>query len=75
MEKTVNFLVPQHRKLAEKEITPILEKYSIEDTSKLPKIKVKDPALEGMDVVEGDIIEITRTSFAGQSKYYRVATN
>ena len=67
-----NILVPVHRKLDEAEINSILEVYSLNDKLKLPKIKVKDPALVDLSAVVGDVIEITRKSFAGVSKYYRV---
>ena len=72
MEQKNNILIPKHRKLSQEEITQILQKYSIENISMLPKIKVKDSALVDQDVVVGDVIEITRTSFAGETKYYRV---
>ncbi len=72
MANIKNILVPVHRKLDEKEINLILEKYSLDDRFKLPKIKIKDPALAEIEVVMGDVIEITRKSFAGLSKYYRV---
>ena len=67
-----NILVPVHKKLDEKEVTTILEKYSLDDKLKLPKIKIKDSALVDLSVQVGDVIEITRRSFAGVSKYYRV---
>jgi DNA-directed RNA polymerase subunit H (RpoH/RPB5) len=72
METSNNFLVPKHRKLSSDEINSILEKYKITDTSKLPKIKIKDPALAAIEIEAGDVIEITRHSFAGETKYYRV---
>ena len=40
--------------------------------NKLPKIKVKDPALADLGLQVGDVVEITRVSFAGKSKYYRL---
>lgn len=72
MSEQSNFLIPEHRKLAEEEVTKILEKYSLESKFKLPMIKLKDPALEGLEVEIGDVIEITRESFAGKSKYFRL---
>ncbi len=72
METKNNFLIPSHRKLTEPEVESVLKKYNIETTSKLPKIKLKDPVLVEMeDINLGDVIEITRNSFAGESKYYR----
>ena len=75
MEKTANFLIPPHKKLNGEEVKLILEKYSLEDITKLPKIKLKDQGLSEIEVVEGDVIEITRTSFVGETKYYRVVVN
>ncbi len=70
--ETTNILVPTHRKLSEAEVSEVLKKYSIEDTTKLPKIKTSDAALAELGVEVGDVVEISRTSFAGSSKYYRV---
>ena len=71
--ETANFLVPGHKKLTSEEVSELLRKYSIKDTSKLPKIKVKDPALESLGCEVGDVVEIIRSSFAGDNnKYYRV---
>lgn len=72
MESNTNFLIPVHRKISADEISEVLQKYSLEDTSKLPKIKIDDAALVSLEVESGDVIEITRKSFAGISKYYRV---
>ena len=72
MDKTSNSLVPIHRKLSDEDIVLILTKYQITSKNQLPKIKVNDPALAELDVNLGDIIEISRNSFAGESKYYRV---
>lgn len=68
-----NFLVPIHKKLSEEEIKSLLEKFSIERKN-LPKMNIKDPAISMFDleVVEGDVIEITRTSFVGEKPYYRL---
>ena len=65
-----NFLVPNHRKLEEAEVESLLNKYSI-NKNQLPKIKKKDPALKGLGAEVGDVIEITRKSFVGETKYYR----
>lgn len=72
MEKKANFLVPKHEKLSIDQINSLLEKYSLIDVSKLPKIKIADPALDGMGIKIGDVVMITRQSFVGESKYYRV---
>ena len=72
MDDNTNFLVPKHRKLSSDEVSAVLVKYSLEGTSKLPKIKKGDSALASLEAQAGDVIEITRKSFAGVSKYYRV---
>lgn len=71
--ETTNFLVPVHRKISSDEVQALLKKYSIEDISKLPKIKKSDSALESLGVEIGDVVEIIRSSFAGDNNvYYRV---
>ena len=72
MGKSDNFLTPNHRKLELGEITSLLEKFNINDVSKLPKIKIKDSAVATLEVQVGDVVEILRNSFAGETKYYRV---
>ena len=72
MSETRNFLIPEHRKLAENELDMILKKYNLNSKSKLPSIKAKDFAISELDASIGDVIEITRESFAGKTKYYRV---
>jgi len=72
MGDTINFLIPQHRKLEKSEVITLLGKFNIKDTSKLPKIKIKDPAILELEIVVGDVVEILRNSFAGETKYYRV---
>lgn len=75
MDQNTNFLIPRHEKLSEKEVVQILEKYSLKDKSSLPKIRIDDAALTELEVSAGDVIVITRKSFAGESKYYRVVIN
>lgn len=72
MDKTINSLVPVHKKLSEEDISQVLTKYNISSKNQLPKIKVNDPALAELDATLGNVIEISRNSFAGESKYYRV---
>ena len=67
-----NFLIPIHRKLTEEETSSILEKYNLISKLKLPKIKAGDNAIAELEAQIGDVIEITRNSFAGESKYFRV---
>ncbi len=75
MDQNTNFLMPKHEKLSEKEVAIILEKYLLSDKSKLPKIKADDAALCELEIVAGDVVAITRRSFAGESKYYRFVIN
>lgn len=75
MDQNTNFLIPKHEKLSEKEVAHILEKYSLSDKSFLPKIRIDDAALSELEVSIGDVVVITRKSFAGESKYYRVVIN
>lgn len=72
MEENISFLVPKHRKLSSEEIILLLEKHQLSGVDKLPKLKVKDSAVSSLEVVVGDVVEITRESFAGESKYFRV---
>jgi DNA-directed RNA polymerase subunit H (RpoH/RPB5) len=70
---TQNFLIPKHRKISQDEVNALLVKFSIQSTSKLPRIHKQDPALVELAPEIGDVIEIIRTSFAGKNnKYYRV---
>ena len=69
VKKIVHFLVPKHELVkpdAEKEI---LEKFGITKED-LPRIKDYDPAIQGLDAKEGDIIRILREN--DESVYYRV---
>ncbi len=64
-------LIPKHEKLSEKEKKALLEKYNVSLTE-LPKIIKEDPAIEKLNVKEGDIIKITRKSeTAGKAIFYR----
>jgi DNA-directed RNA polymerase subunit H len=68
-------LVPKHTKASEAEKKRVLKAHNI-DVTQLPRIKLSDPALRGMDVKEGDVIKIERPSYtAGVSIYYRGVTN
>lgn len=73
MATQMNVLIPSHRKLSDEEVVLLLEKYSLDEVAKLPKIKLKDPALADLNVEAGSVVEISRNkSFVGSSKYYRV---
>jgi DNA-directed RNA polymerase subunit H (RpoH/RPB5) len=71
-QQRTNLLIPSHRKLTEDEITALLQRHHLAGKSKLPKIKYKDPGLAGLEVEVGDVVEVTRHSFAGETKYYRL---
>ncbi|MFT4244222.1 MAG: DNA-directed RNA polymerase subunit RpoH/Rpb5 C-terminal domain-containing protein [Candidatus Woesearchaeota archaeon] len=73
MVNSTNFLVPPHRKLSSEEVVQLLRKFSISKEN-LPKISSKDPALSMFDLntQAGDVVEVTRTSFAGKKPYYRL---
>ena len=67
-----HILVPQHRKLNDEEIDKILGKFNI-SKKQLPKMKISDPAILGLDIKKGDVMEITRESpTTGKSLFYRV---
>ncbi len=76
MKKIIkHVLVPEHKKLSEKEKKLLLEKYHI-TTRALPQILKTDPAIQDLNVKEGDIIMIKRKSpTAGESIYYRVVVS
>jgi DNA-directed RNA polymerase subunit H len=64
-------LVPKHSKLSEKEAKEMFEKYAIE-LQNLPRIFKGDPAIQELDVKEGDIVKISRKSpTAGETVFYR----
>ena len=64
-------LVPKHAKLSEKEGKELFEKYAIE-LQNLPRIYMTDPAIQNLDVKDGDIVKISRKSpTAGETVFYR----
>lgn len=64
-------LVPKHAKLNDKEKKDLLVKHAIA-VNDLPKIKINDPALDGLDANEWDIIKITRKQInSGETFFYR----
>jgi len=67
-----HILIPEHKKLSSEEAEKILGKYNI-SKKQLPKIRINDAALEGIQCEAGDLIEITRKSeIYGDLKFYRV---
>lgn len=70
-----NVLVPEHIKLSEDEKKVILDMHGI-DFIALPKISIKDPAIQHLDAKEGDVIKIVRLSqTAGKSVFFRGVIN
>lgn len=71
LDVSKHVLVPKHVKLNEKEKKELFEKY-VADLRDLPRVYKDDPAIEGLDVKEGDIIKILRRSpTAGEAAFYR----
>ncbi len=69
---TKHELVPKHSKASEAEQAKLFEKFSIEK-KQLPKITISDPAIQKLDVKEGDVIKVKRASpTAGETVYYRL---
>jgi len=64
-------LVPKHRIMSEKEVQELLKKYGV-TKKELPKILDTDPVVKALGAKVGDVLEITRKSDLGESKYYRV---
>jgi DNA-directed RNA polymerases I, II, and III subunit RPABC1 len=65
-------LVPKHIKLNETDKKKLFEQHHV-DIKSLPKILVTDPAIEGMNLKQGDVVKIERISrTAGTTNYYRV---
>ena len=72
---TKHVLVPKHTKLSEKAKATLIKQYS-ESLRELPKITISDPALQHLDVKEGDVIKIDRDSHtAGKIVFYRRVVN
>jgi DNA-directed RNA polymerase subunit H (RpoH/RPB5) len=69
VKKIVHFLVPKHELVKPDGEKEILEKFGITKKD-LPRIKDYDPAIQGLDAKEGDIIRILREN--DESVYYRV---
>jgi DNA-directed RNA polymerase subunit H len=64
-------LIPEHIKLLDKEKNELLATYHV-TLRELPKIKKEDPAIQHLNLQEGDVVKIMRTSpTAGNSVFYR----
>ncbi len=70
-------LIPKHEKLSTSQIKKALKDINV-SLQELPLIKRADPALqnlinEGIEIDDGDVIKITRSSkTAGDVLYYRI---
>ncbi|MAG38853.1 DNA-directed RNA polymerase subunit H [Candidatus Woesearchaeota archaeon] len=74
-EQIKHTLIPEHKKLSEKEKKELIEKYNLKFRD-LPKILLTDPAIIHLDPKEKDIIKITRQSpTAGIALFYRGVIN
>ncbi len=70
-DKVEHELIPEHEKLDDEEAEAVLERYNVQG-KQMPKIKENDPAIQHMDVEEGDVIKIERDSpTAGETTFYR----
>ncbi|MDP6293910.1 MAG: DNA-directed RNA polymerase subunit RpoH/Rpb5 C-terminal domain-containing protein [Candidatus Woesearchaeota archaeon] len=71
MELTKHAIVPKHTKVSDKEKQDLLDTYGI-TLRELPRILIKDPGLGKLDVKEGDVVKVARTSpTAGESFFFR----
>lgn len=65
-----HILVPEHTVLNDKEKRALLDKYHI-TIKELPKIIIKDTALDGLKVKLGDVVKIVRNAPSGTSYFFR----
>jgi len=65
-----HILVPEHTVLNDKEKQALLDKYHI-TIKDLPKIIVKDIALDGLKVKLGDVVKIERNAPSGTTYFFR----
>jgi len=73
--KLVHVLVPEHRKLSDKEKQALFETYNI-TIKELPKILITDAAIRHLEPKENDVIKISRKSpTAENSVFYRGVIN
>ncbi len=67
-------MVPKHELLPEKEVDKMLKELNV-SRIQLPTILIADPALQGLDVKNGDVIRITRENpVTGTSYAYRLVS-
>lgn len=68
---TKHVLVPKHTKLSEKDVKALLEKYGI-TVENLPVVLKADPAVQHLNVEDGDVVKIERKSpTAGKTVFFR----
>ena len=71
IDVTNHILVPNHKKLSEKEKNELLKKFGIV-INQLPKVFISDSGISHLSVSEGDVIQIHRKSpVAGETVFYR----
>jgi DNA-directed RNA polymerase subunit H len=71
---TKHALVPEHKKLSEKDTDVLLADYTI-TVRELPRILITDPAIQHLDLKEGDVVKIIReTPGCGKTLFYRRVT-
>lgn len=58
-ESTIHELIPPHRVLSKSDGEKILEQFKVSQ-ARIPKIRLKDAALEGKGAKAGQIVEIKR---------------
>ena len=72
---TKHILVPKHTKISDAEKKKIIERYNITGRE-LPGINKKDPAIQNLNVKDGDVIKIIRKSHTtGKATFYRRVTS
>lgn len=70
-----HIIFSEHIKLNDKEKKELLEEFRA-SLKELPKIKKNDPAIDHLNVKEGDVIKIIRKSpTAGEAIFYRGVIN
>jgi len=67
----MHILEPVHTKLKPEEIDKLLSELNI-SLAQLPKIKITDPVLEGLNCEVSDAVKIERTVDGKKVIYYRV---
>ena len=71
VEQIKHTLIPKHEKISEADKKALFEKYNV-TFKELPKIVMNDPAIVHLELEEGDVVKITRSSYtAGTAIFYR----